>query len=76
MTRSPNDINYNDLIEQAEYQLNWMRNNNRRLVIEGRMTDHTAQKKIAVQEKIVALLKRYKKDPQANLFESFNNLKK
>lgn len=75
MSRSPFHITYNDLIEHAEHTLRRLEMNNPRLVLQGNLSSHASQKGIEAQRRIVALLKRYKKDPQMDLFAQHEKLK-
>lgn len=65
--QSPNQVTYDDLIVNAQMQLT-------KMLLAGRGS-WERQHQIAVQQKTVALLKKFKKEPQGNLFEMFKTLK-
>jgi hypothetical protein len=65
---SPFHVSYDDLVASAEERLRWLMLNRK----PGWKYTHD----IEVQKKMVALLKKFKKDPQINLFDEFEKLKK
>lgn len=64
---SPFRVTYDDLVAAAEERLKWLLMNKR--------TGWHGQHDIEVQKKLVILLKKYKKDPQVNLFNEFEKIK-
>lgn len=65
---SPFQVTYDDLVAVAEERLKWLSVNRR--------SGWGSQHELAVQEKLVKLLKKFKKDPQIDLFDEFKKLKK
>lgn len=66
--RSPFQVTYDDLVETAEARLKWLKHS-------GKVGWHITHE-IAVQEKMIQLFKKFKKDPQVNLFDEFEKMKK
>lgn len=64
---SPFQVSYDDLITVAEARLKWLKY--------AKNGGWTVQHEIAVQEKMVQLLKKFRKDPQIDLFEEFKKVK-
>lgn len=69
--KSPLDISYNDLIKEAERELQLMDQKYPALVSQGSLSAWTANHRIAAKKALVRLLKRHKKDPQLNLNDLF-----
>lgn len=64
---SPNQVTYDDLIAFSEERL-------RRLIAQ-RGSGWHYQHEVEVQKKMVMLFKKFKKDPQTDLFKEFEKLK-
>lgn len=65
--QSPFQVTYDDLVAAAEERLKWL--------TAQRRSGWNGTHELATQEKLVKLLKKFKKDPQGDLFEMFKNLK-
>lgn len=65
--QSPFRVTYDDLITVSENRLKWLSTANK--------GGWTVQHEIQVQKKLIALLKKFKKDPQIDLFEEFKKTK-
>lgn len=70
--KSPFDITYQDLITSTEKQLAWMEKNYPRMISEKRMNDYAARKAIEIEKQKLKLFRKYKRDPQTDLFQEFN----
>lgn len=70
--KSPFHITYQDLIDSTESRLAYLEKVSPRLVAEGRMKDLTARKAIEIEKVKLKLFRKFKKDPQIDLFEEFN----
>lgn len=69
MSRSLYDIGYNDLINEQERILSWMRINYRKMESERQTHPELIKKRILIHERILKLLEKSKRDPvQADLF--------
>lgn len=64
---SPFRVTYDDLVNYHDERLKWMLANPR--------SGWHGQHELEVQKKTVALLKKFKKDPQINLFDEFEKIK-
>lgn len=73
--KSPLSISYNDLINEAKERLHWMEANYPAMVIQRKIRGDTARHKIECQKKILWLLMKSKKDPQLDLFQTFEKHK-
>lgn len=73
--QSPNQVTYDDLVKHAEDHLRWMIANFPGMVASGRMSSWSAQHSIEVGRKTLSLMKRFKKNPQGDLFREFEKLK-
>lgn len=76
MSRDPLHITYDDLIQYVEAKVAFMQKNNDRLKMEGALTPWTACHNLACAATLLKLLKKYKKEPQGDLFEIFNQINK
>ena len=72
--KSPFNITYSDLIKEEEQQLANMKARFPSLVRTGQMNDWVAKRKIALQEQLVKMLKKHRKDPQLNLNDLFDKV--
>jgi|GEM_PF-3833935 len=66
--RSPFSVSYDDLIRSCEARLKWMEENYPGMVTAQKMSSWTAQHNIAVETAKLRLMKRFKRNPQADLF--------
>lgn len=73
--KSPFSVSYNDLIASVERILTTMKATYPRKISEGSISSWTAQHNIAVEEAKLRLLKKFKRDPQADLFKEFEKMK-
>lgn len=72
--RSPFQVSYNDLIDSTEERIKWMERNYPRLVLENRIKGYQATHNIEVEKVKLKLFKKFKKDPQIDMFRQFEKL--
>lgn len=73
---SPHRVDYDDLIAVPEKLVTWMKRSYPRMIAQQKLSSWTAQHNIAAMEKVLALMKKFKKNPQTDLFKEFQNLTK
>jgi len=73
--KNPLSISYQDLIDQAEARLKWMEGKYPALKESKQISDWTATHNIECQRTLVKLLKKFKREPQMNLFAAFEKMK-
>jgi len=67
---SPLAVGYDDLIRSTEKSLTWMKTTYPRRILERSISAWEAQHNIAVEEAKLRLFKKFKKDPQIDLFKA------
>lgn len=73
---SPSRVDYDDLIEVPERLLASMKKSYPGMVLQNKLSSWTAHHNIAAMEKVLALMKKYKRNPQIDLFQEFAKLSK
>jgi len=75
MLKPPQAISYDDLIDAAEVRLKWMESAYPGKVLSGEMKSYTATHNLECQRATVKLLKKFKREPQLDLFTEFTKMK-
>jgi hypothetical protein len=73
--KSPFDISYNDLIRFAESRAIYSERNINHIKSKGLNPGYRLEKELETAKTLLRLLKKYQKNPQGDLFETFENLK-
>lgn len=74
--KNPLYVSYNELIQEQERQLVYWQNVAAGKVLCGEMTSWTRQHRLECCTVLLRLLKKAKRDPQLNLNEAFDGMKK
>lgn len=75
MSRDPRHITYDHLIQFVEAKVTFMQKNNDRLKLEGSLSPWTATHNLECATTLLKLLKKFKKEPQGDLFKMFEQLR-
>lgn len=73
--KDPHIVNYKDLISETERQVAWMKKFYPVMVSRGEMHSYTAQRRLAVQQTILRLLKKHDRNRQLNLQDMMEGMK-
>ena len=72
--KNPYSVSYDDLIESTQQRLKWMEDNYPRMKMEGRIKDWVATHNIEIEKVKLKLFRKFKKEPQADLFNEFKKM--
>jgi len=70
--KNPHSVSYDDLIESTQRRVEWMEANYPRMRQEKTISEWTATHNLAVEKAKLKLFKKFKREPQIDLFNAFN----
>lgn len=73
--KSPLSFTYHDMIREAEYELARMEKDFPGLVLQQRIPDSIARRKIEIKKRLIKMLKKQEKNRQLLLGECFDKTK-
>lgn len=73
--KSPLQISYQDLINSQESRVRWMEKNFPVMKIRGSITANKADHELECGRVMLRLLKKYQRERQGDLFETFEKMK-
>lgn len=73
--KNPHIVSYDDLIESTQQRIVWMEANYDRMKMEGKISDWTATHNLAIEKAKLKLFRKFKREPQIDLFKEHEKLK-
>lgn len=70
--KNPHNVSYDDLIESTQRRVEWMEANYPKMKLQLQISEWTATHNLAVEKAKLKLLRKFKREPQIDLFKAFN----